>query len=122
MGRSRATSWYRAAAVRVSSRKSSSRKFFIGPPDAAVRYHAGARGQVCCLHSTATATPSARPDPFVLRLHHDLDGAVFLVVEHLEGRGGLVERDAVRDHEAGVDLAALDAVQERLQVAMHRGL
>src|SRR5690348_185208 len=57
-----------------------------------------------------------------LRLEDDLQALLLLVLEDLVAVRRLVERQAVRDDEAGVDLAALDAVQQRPHVALHVAL
>src|SRR5436305_175657 len=55
----------------------------------------------------------------VLRLQHDLDAVVFLVVEEPVAIGRVIEAQAMRDDEARIDLAVLDAFQQRLHVPMH---
>lgn len=52
-------------------------------------------------------------------LQHDLDAAVFLVAEGLVGFRHFVERDPVRDDEGRIDLALLDFLEERFEVAMY---
>ena len=47
---------------------------------------------------------------FGLRLQHDLDAPVLLLVEHLVAVRGLAQRQLVGDDEAGVDVAVLDVV------------
>ena len=46
-------------------------------------------------------------------LKHDLDAAFLLVSEHLVGRGRIRELDVMGDDERGIDLAVLDALEDR---------
>src|SRR3954465_8163789 len=55
----------------------------------------------------------SRKKSSALWLQHDLDAPVALFVEDLVAVGGLFERQLVSDHEAGVDLAVLHALDER---------
>jgi len=48
-------------------------------------------------------------------LQHDLGAVVVLVLEHLISRWRVVEREVVRDDEAGVDLAGLDPLEQPAQ-------
>src|SRR4051812_11963429 len=57
-----------------------------------------------------------------LGLENDLDAVIFLVDERLVTVRRLVELQRVRNDEARVDLAFLDALEERLHVALHVGL
>src|SRR3954470_725114 len=57
-----------------------------------------------------------------MRLQHDFDAAVFLVFERLVHVRRLLERDTVRDHERRIELARLDAIEQRLHVSHHVGL
>src|ERR1051325_4588143 len=57
-----------------------------------------------------------------LWLDRDLDAAVLLVPERLVHLGGVVDGDAVGDHEGGIDLALLDAVEQVVRPAVHVGL
>ena len=52
-------------------------------------------------------------------LEHHLDAAIFFVPERLVGRGGIVERDAMRDDERRVDDPRLDLFQQWLGVTRH---
>src|SRR5215207_9490247 len=53
-----------------------------------------------------------------LRLEHDLDAVVHLVVEDVEAVRRVVEPHAVRDDERRVDLAVLDVAEQLLPVAL----
>src|SRR4051794_33630467 len=53
------------------------------------------------------------------RLQHDLDALVLLVAEHAEAMRRFVERQLVGDQERRVDLATLDALEQRTHVALH---
>jgi hypothetical protein len=48
-----------------------------------------------------------------LRFEDDLGAVVLLVLEHLVALRSVFEREVVRDDEAGVDVAALDALEQR---------
>src|SRR4051794_37837874 len=54
-----------------------------------------------------------------LRLQHDLLAVVEFVGEHVVALRRPVQRQRVRDDEAGVDLPSLDALEQRLHIALH---
>jgi hypothetical protein len=59
---------------------------------------------------------------FLLWLEDDLHALVLLVLERLEAVRRLAERQAMRDHEARVDVALLDVLVERLHIPLHVAL
>src|SRR5581483_1257278 len=58
----------------------------------------------------------------LMRFHNDLYAIVLLFLEHRVSLWGLIERQAVCDHEARVDLSFLDSLQQRLQIALYMRL
>src|SRR6478672_2183867 len=56
------------------------------------------------------------------RLQHHLDAFILLVLEDVVAVRRLVERQRVGDDASGIDVAVLDALEQRLQVALHMGL
>src|SRR5579871_584339 len=52
-------------------------------------------------------------------LQHDLYAVLLFVLEDLIGPRRLIEREPMRDDEARIDLALLNALQQRSQIAMH---
>ena len=57
------------------------------------------------------------PD-LVSGLQHDLDAVVLFLVEDVVAVRRFIQRQPVRDDEAGVDLSLLDSLQQRLHVAL----
>src|SRR6185312_4988122 len=57
-----------------------------------------------------------------MRLHHDLDAAIFFLTERLVHFRRLIECDAMRDDERRIDLATLDPLQKSRHVLVHMGL
>src|SRR5277367_2325492 len=57
-----------------------------------------------------------------LRLHHDLDAAIFLGGENLVGFGRFFQSEAMGDDEGRVDLSALNSFHQRLHVFLNVGL
>src|SRR5579885_1572183 len=53
------------------------------------------------------------------RVQHDLEALLGLVAERPVAFGRVVDSHPVRDHEAGVDLAGLDALEQHLHIALH---
>src|SRR5581483_2019234 len=53
-----------------------------------------------------------------LRLQHDFEAVVSLVLEELVAARSLAQRDPVRDDERRVDVAVLDALEQRAHVAV----
>src|SRR4051794_12836140 len=56
------------------------------------------------------------------RFHHDLDAGVVFVPEGAVHRRRIFQADAMRDDERGIDLAALDALEQPGHVLVHVGL
>src|ERR1041384_6598196 len=52
-------------------------------------------------------------------IQNDFDASVLLVVEDFVGARSVAERQAVRDHERGIDLAALDAIEQGPDIFLH---
>src|SRR5579875_2084267 len=57
-----------------------------------------------------------------LGLEHDLLASVLLVLEDVVAVRRLLQREGVRDDPRGVNLTALDALQQRLHVPLHVAL
>jgi hypothetical protein len=54
-----------------------------------------------------------------LRLQYHLDALVLLIDEHVVSLRCIVETHLVRHHKARIDLASLDAAQQRLQIPLY---
>ncbi len=54
-----------------------------------------------------------------VRLEDDLDAVVHVMLELLVTLRRVVQRHAVRDDEAGVNLVFLNKLQQRLQITLH---
>jgi hypothetical protein len=55
----------------------------------------------------------------LMRLEHDFYAPVYFVEESFIRLGGILQRQAVRDHEAWVDLSVLDFGEQRLHVVLN---
>src|SRR6185436_13692628 len=87
--------------------------------------HAGgfARWFTCSVFSLCLERAKARwARPLLARIEHDLRAIVVLVVPHLVGLAGALERPAMADDEARIDATVLDHGEQRAQYAMHVGL
>src|SRR5690348_16143701 len=73
--------------------------------------------------SVASSVNCAVPtEVLLMRLHHDLDAIVLFFPEHGISLRSLIERHAVRDHEARIDLAFLNSFEQGLHIALHMRL
>ena len=63
-----------------------------------------------------------RSGSFPPRIQHDLRQCSFLSRNTLYISGRLFNGNAMADHETGIDLSVLDAIEQRLHVAHHVGL
>src|SRR5579885_1233993 len=54
----------------------------------------------------------------LLRREHDLDAAVLFLLKRSVGRGRFFQRNTMRDHEGGIDLALLDSFEQGTRVTM----
>lgn len=53
------------------------------------------------------------------RFQHNLDAIVFLFIENLEPVGRFIKGQAVRNDERRINLALLDAFEQRAEIAWH---
>ena len=53
------------------------------------------------------------------RLQHHLDALIFLVLEDVVTVGRFIQGHGVRNHASRVDFAPLNALQQRLHIALH---
>src|SRR6266851_9377132 len=60
--------------------------------------------------------------PYLSWLEDNLDAMILFVAKDGIAVGGFLQAQAMRDHKCRINIAALDALQQGMQIAVHMGL